>query len=210
MRQWMYALCLPSTLFLHWLKFPGKQNLRWDFSGNVLIEMSNLRAWKWAVGQAEWEIWCYSWIPRIPSRCLAMWGIKWAVQKIHPWGNIQWREYGGEIYLLALPFFLFPIGQCPALNTPERPGLRWSLGKLDPMLVFHLRCNGKNQTSGICLRQWVHRGSIVAVTAVMEQMAKGLRYKWRWETLRRCKITDNEIVKPCFLLGSFFSAHKNT
>lgn len=23
----------------------------------------------------------------------------------------------GKFYLLALPFFLFPIGQCPAINT---------------------------------------------------------------------------------------------
>lgn len=137
MRQWMYVLSLPSTLFLHWLRFPGKQNLRWDLSGSVLIEVSNLRAWKWAVRQAEWEIWCYSWIPRRPTRCLAMWGIRWAVQKIHLWGNIQQREYGGGggIYLLALPFLLFPIRQCPAINTPGWPGLRWSLGKLDPMLV---------------------------------------------------------------------------
>ena len=42
---------------------------------------------------------------------------------------------GGGIYLLALPFLLFPIRQCPAINTPGWPGLRWSLGKLDPMLV---------------------------------------------------------------------------
>ena len=100
------------------------------------------------------------------------------------------RGSTGGIYLLALPFLLFPIRQCPAINIPGWPGLQWSLGKLDSMLVFHLRCNGKKQTSGICLRQWVHCGSVVAVIAVMEQMAKGLRYKWGWETLRRCKSTD--------------------
>ena len=100
------------------------------------------------------------------------------------------RGSTGGIYLLALPFLLFPIRQCPAINIPGWPGLQWSLGKLDSMLVFHLRCNGKKQTSGICLRQWVHCGSVVAVTAVMEQVAKGLRYKWGWETLRRCKSTD--------------------
>lgn len=75
------------------------------------------------------------------------------------------------------------------------------------MLVFHLRVSGKSQTSGVCLRQCVHCGSVVAVTAVMEQMVWDTSEDERlWEG---AKALINEIIKPCFLLGSFFSAHKN-
>ena len=118
------------------------------------------------------------------------------------------RGSTGGIYLLALPFLLFSIRQCAAINTPGWPGLWWSLGKLNPMLVFHLRCSGKNQTSGVCLRQWVHCGLLLQWQLWWRKWP-GVWYTSEDERLwEGANTMINEIVKPCFLLGSF-SAHKN-
>ena len=95
------------------------------------------------------------------------------------------------------------------------PWITWSLreplGKLDPLTVLHLRWTGKNQTSGVGVRQWAHVGSLKVghlLADVVEQVAKNLRSgeaEWLWEGTWE---VIHKIFKLSSLLG-FFSAHKN-